>query len=130
MRIRSWMPTLVMVIGICLIAGAVTTGEAEVSLFLVFPVISGTGWMFLAGVLMIVVSFILWFVAVGAGWRDSLEEHETRPRADRKPSYGGVILIGPIPVVFGSNRRIALIMLMLGVVLAVVVLALLIGLAN
>ena len=119
-----------------MIAGAVILGEAEVSLFLIFPVVSGSGWMFLAGVLLIAVSFVLWFVAVSTGWRDdqlplqSPEGSQTTTRIDRRSDYGGIVLIGPIPIAFGSNRRIALIMLMVGVILALAVLALVIGLAN
>jgi uncharacterized protein (TIGR00304 family) len=126
-----------MVVGLCLIAAAIISGDAEVALFLIFPVVSGSGWAFLLGALLIVASFLLWFLTLGIGWHEAgigPPPTEGKPHfgtgEEHTASYGGVILIGPIPIAFGSDKKIALLMLMAGIVLAVFVLALFFGLAH
>jgi hypothetical protein len=50
MRQVAWIPIAMFTGGLVLIASAVATGEAEVSLFLIFPVFSGaTGYRFEGG---------------------------------------------------------------------------------
>jgi len=39
--------------------------------------------------------------------------------------YGGLVLIGPVPIVFGSDRKTAMIMLTIGIVLVAVFVGLL-----
>ena len=39
---------------------------------------------------------------------------------EQKTEYGGVIFIGPIPIVFGSNKKIAKTMLIIGVIIFVI----------
>ena len=120
--------------GMCLIAASVATGEADISLVVVIPVISGTGGVFLLGILLIVAGLVLGFTLIamrGAEWAGHHEpartdenglHHATRKK--REVRYGGVVLIGPIPIAFGSNRRMAITMLVVGIIIAVVTLAL------
>jgi len=44
-------------------------------------------------------------------------EEEKEERKEQKTEYGGVIFIGPIPIVFGSNKKIAKTMLVIGIVI-------------
>ena len=55
---RTMVPIGLFVAGVVCIAASVLTGEAEVSLFLIFPVFSGVSGLFLLGTLLIVLSFI------------------------------------------------------------------------
>jgi uncharacterized protein (TIGR00304 family) len=123
------------VAGLALIATAVAAGEADVSLVIIFPVFSGSSLGFLLGVLLIVSSFIVGFILMatdnekpeertGAA-SDAMSSSEPRSRTE----YGGVILLGPIPIAFGSNKRMALIMLVAGVILAIVVIGMLLAIA-
>ena len=120
--------------GICLIAVSVATGEADLSLVVVFPVISGTGGVFLLGMLLTVAGLLLGFALMVMGkteWADHQEPartdesgpHQARGEK-REVRYGGVVLIGPIPVAFGSNMRMAMTMLVVGIIIAIVILAL------
>ena len=74
-------------------------------------------WTLLVAVGIILV--ILGFFAVAIGMvlyaREEPEEPAHRPR--EKIRGGGVILIGPIPVVFGTDKRFALIAMALAIVL-------------
>lgn len=137
MRQRIWIPIAMFAAGLVLIASAVATGEADVSLFVIFPVFSGSGGLFLLGTLLIILSFILGFLMLAMGQLDAQSvmtwpQGATRPEAGPshvEKEFGGVVLIGPIPIAFGSNRRIALFMLVLGIVVAIVLLGILASLA-
>jgi len=120
-----------------LIASAVATGEAEVSLFLIFPVFSGSSGLFLLGTLLIVLSFIVGFLMLAMGqvelqasgtWPQMTAEQDTKAMPVKK-EYGGVVLIGPIPIAFGSSRAMALFMLVLAIVVAIILLGVLAALA-
>ena len=119
------------VAGIALIAIAVATGEADVSLFVIVPVFSGSSIVFLLAILLIISSFVVGFVLMAMEREGSEEEIQTgsdgasKGTLRPKMQYGGVVLLGPIPIAFGSDKRIALIMLAVGVIIAIVVIGLL-----
>jgi uncharacterized protein (TIGR00304 family) len=126
--------------GVCLIAVSVATGEADLSLVVVFPVISGTGGVFLLGMLLTVTGMLLGFALMVMGktrWVDHQEPARTDESGlhhaggdQRGVRYGGVVLIGPIPIAFGSNMRMTMTMLVVGIVIAVVILALILFAFN
>ncbi len=121
-----WLPVAVFLAGLAAIAYSVATGQASVSLVVIFPVFSGSSGLFMLGVLLIVLSFFVAFamLATLAPSADPDQRTEaagtTLEPTKRKTSYGGVVLIGPIPIAFGSDKNIAMAMLVIGVVLAVV----------
>ena len=136
MPLRPIVPIAIFASGVALIAAAVATGEAEVSLILIFPLISGSGGLFVLGTVLIIFSFVIGFAFLAMG---QLEVQQAMlgprpvgparvglPKTEKK--YGGVVLVGPIPVAFGSDRTIALAMLVVGIVMAVVLLGVLIAL--
>lgn len=128
---RTWLPVVLFAAGVALILAAVAAGTADVSLFILFPVFTGTSPLFFTGVLLIVLSFFVGFALIMMGQLEAIrhapempedveaeihggaipESHKTRP------DFAGLILIGPIPIAFGSNRSIAIFMLVAGVVL-------------
>ena len=124
-RITKFIPAAFFACGALLIAAAVTTGEAEVSLVVIFPVFTGSSWMFVSGVLLIIAGFISFFLTVfdvvarstsGAG--PGQIEGDSRPQTEGR--YGGLILLGPVPIAFGSDHTTAKVMLAIGIALAVV----------
>jgi uncharacterized protein (TIGR00304 family) len=69
------------------------------------------------GVAIILAGFLVVFLATVASGRSSGDgENETRVKG------GGVILIGPIPIVFGSDAKWASVAIALAIVLIVIVL--------
>lgn len=77
-------------------------------------------WTFLiiAGGFLIILGFLL--VAFGMMGKESEEPDEERPAGtgkETKVKGGGVILIGPVPIVFGTDKRYALLMMILAIVL-------------
>lgn len=63
------------------------------------------------GMLIIFIGFLVLFIGVFSGTKNK-----------GNVEAGGVIIIGPIPIVFGSSKNISLLMLVLAIVLTVVVL--------
>jgi len=121
-----WVPIAMFVSGIACIAAAAVGGEADVRLFLIFPVFSGSSWLFILGTLLIVLSFFAGFamIAIGGTEADRSQPGSVEPRppaaTQRRTTYGGVVLVGPIPIVFASNKRMAIFMLIVGIALAIV----------
>ncbi len=64
------------------------------------------------GLLLIIIGVFIVFIGVVASVLSSGGE-------EGKTEYGGVIIIGPIPIVFGSNSRMALAAAVLGVILLI-----------
>jgi len=95
-------------------------GELVLYLFLVFPVLQAEGVWGVASVLLAFTAFVVLLI-------DLRYEIDTDEGGTKKSvSTGGVLLIGPIPIVFGSDRRITILALMAAVaVLAVLLLLLL-----
>lgn len=91
-------------------------GEVELYLFLIFPVLKADGAFGAASLLFafaaVVVIFLSFFIPVPKG--------STRP--PERPSVGGVVLIGPIPIVLGSDRRTALLALVVGLAALIIML--------
>lgn len=127
-----WLPVVLFIGGIALIVASVATGEADLTLVVIFPVVSGSGGLFLLGMIFMVAGLLLGFALMTMGQLELAGYQRERMEAsgDERRStatntrYGGVVLLGPVPIAFGSNMRIAIAMLVIGIVVAVVSLAL------
>ncbi len=104
--------------------------QATLSLFLIFPIVTATGaWAFLGIVLMVAGFFLLFFARspVHEGPFVSAPAAARSPQPPVPPStpespprrWGGVVFLGPIPVVFGSDQKVTQWMLIVGVLLFV-----------
>ena len=125
LRPRIWLPIGMFLAGALVVAYAVATGQAEVSLVVIVPVFSGSSGVFLLGILLMVGSFFLGFAVLATAPPEPAEVAATQSaqkstqQTRRETKYGGVVLIGPIPIAFGSNKNIARLMLVIGLVLAI-----------
>ena len=117
---RRWflIALLLFASAIILMIVSVASGEGQVGLFLIFPFMVAWGPTAVAGSILLflaVISFFIGFLRSGdvvlqdAGGAD--------PVAKTGRKFGGVVMIGPIPIVFGSDRKTANWMLLAGVVL-------------
>jgi len=106
------------VLGFFLILLSMFTGESHAALFLIFPVIYGEGFLPLLGFLLIFAGMLLIFFLpfrihthqIPSENYEMEDEHMVLPTENKvEKKYGGVILIGPIPIVFGSDKNMALI---------------------
>ncbi len=125
--VRLLGPTLIVGGIVCLIAGFLQ-GEASLSLFVIFPVITATGGWSALGILLLIAGFFAffftwptWVVAEPA----PASSQTTAPASGGAPPepssrrWGGVVFLGPIPVVFGSDAKVAKWMILVGVLLFV-----------
>jgi len=119
---RKWLlaSLLLFVSGVALIIASVSNGEGQVGLFLIFPFIVTQGWTGAAGSLLLFLAIIsvfigLWTSATQYPGQAPVETGSPMPAALTKKNYGGVVLIGPIPIVFGSDEKIAKSMLIIAV---------------
>ncbi len=120
-------PSLLLAGVACLIFGYLR-GEASLSLFVIFPIVTATGGWSALGILLIIAGFF-GFVLTGPSWAGPVpvppEGREPAPASTGAPAavagrrWGGVVFLGPVPVVFGSDAKIARWMILVGLLLFV-----------
>jgi uncharacterized protein (TIGR00304 family) len=124
--------------GVALIVASVATGEGRLVLFLVFPGIVTGGILGILGFLLIVLAFLVGFLQFGRimaaappashqPWEPPCMEPPPSgsPRSETpRRRFGGILLLGPVPIVFGTDRKITLAIVVLGIVLTAAALVL------
>jgi uncharacterized protein (TIGR00304 family) len=127
-RLIRWLGPASVVAGVLTMAIAVAQRQATVYLVLFIPVIVGTGPLGFLGIILVFAGFLLTFLlwparfAEDPGNRDALPTSREGAAPTRR--WGGVLFLGPIPVIFGSDPRITRTMLLVGIVLFLALLAL------
>lgn len=119
---------VLVLLAVGLLAYAAFQGDLRVGLFLIVPYVYGTGILpFLAFVLLMVGAF-LWLTAGfervraapgwepsspdpprAGGWEDARDDERPRTRS------GGFVLLGPIPIAWGSGKRLMPWLLVIGI---------------
>ncbi len=132
------------IIGIIFLGLGISQGQGKVYWVIFIPVFEGTGVFSLIGILLMIVGIVLLMISFSGGtieWVDFQDEDEEmkgdhrdsqkqyRPRDDmrstgyprQKPHIrtGGVIFIGPIPIIWGSDKKIAYIMAVVALIIAI-----------
>jgi uncharacterized protein (TIGR00304 family) len=110
------------VVGIILLGFSVASGEGTASIFVFIPVFYGSGlWAFL-GVLSIMAALMLGFMGLAQKMAESdkSKPSDTKSPDEKQPvKGGGVVLIGPIPIVFGSSPKAAMILMIMALVIMI-----------
>jgi len=121
MRRLSLLALASLVGGIALLGYGAATGQGKV--VLIFPVFEGP--VPFVGGLLIMLAMFLWFLSVArsgvpwpAGPSEAVTPSPPTPAAAPPAKAGGVVFLGPFPIVFGSDPKVAKAMLILGIVLA------------
>ena len=129
MRFLRLLGPAIVLVGLLVLAVAVQRGEASVYLVIVVPVVAGSGPIAFLAILLVFVGFFLTFLL----WPSRLvARSEQAPESVQLPTdtamaprrWGGVVFLGPIPLVFGSDPRMTRAMLVVGVILFLALLAL------
>lgn len=100
-------------------------------LFIIFPFVFTTGLAGAFGAFLIIISFLLFFLDLSsrltAGLKEPdkvLSETSSHPlHTEAVKRGGGFILIGPLPIVFGTDRSILPFLVLAGVVLTLIAVA-------
>lgn len=112
-----------------LLAASVAAGESRLFLFLIFPVVDIGGWMGALGAVLLLAGLFASFLSFVPAIPGPVPEPGRPPASEAAspgPSgrrFGGVVFVGPIPIVFGSDRGMTVAMLVLGIVLLVLLIA-------
>lgn len=127
-RLARLLGPALLVAGVACLAVGYLQGEASLSLFVIFPVITATGGWSALGILLLIAGVFAFFLTWPA-W--SIPESvpptgpaQSAPTAPPAPvasnrRWGGVVFLGPVPVVFGSDAKIARWMIVAGILLFV-----------
>ena len=124
MRTSRLLGPLVLASGVAVVALALARGEASLSLALVIPVIVATGpWGGLGIALVVfglVATFLLGISPDRPGTVGSPVDTPMPGESSTRRRWGGVVLVGPLPIVFGSDARVSREMLLLAAILLLV----------
>ena len=124
MRPLRILALFVIVTGAALLAYCVAIGEMQVALLLIVPVIFGSSVLGILAIGLIIAGV---FIAIA----DSFLSAERESSPDRLPNeggltetpkrkeLGGMVFIGPIPIVFGSGKKMAIFVAIIAVVVLV-----------
>lgn len=106
--------------GLALFIAGVMTGDTEVYLAVIFPIIQTSNVLSIVGLLLMFGAFFLWVMGIFAHpiRRDA---RMVTPKGEPRAKAGGIILIGPIPIVFSNDKNLAIILLILAIVVIVLV---------
>ena len=103
-------------------------GEFSGGFILIFPFLQGTGAYSTGAVLLLILGFLMLTIGSIAEISQNqdyyIDEQGKTIEIKSKIKGGGVILIGPIPIVFGSNKKIALSLLMISLIIIIIMLIL------
>lgn len=102
MRGLRWISPTLIAVGAAAIAVAVAAGGAHVALVLVFPVVYGGSLLFLAGIGVLTAG--LFTLPLAAGSYGDASPGLARPGTF---SSGGVVVLGPIPIFWGSASGVS-----------------------
>lgn len=135
MRLVRGIPVAFLAAGVASLVAAVATGEATVYLVLVVPVLAGSSGLLLLGIVLLFLGFFtlpLGFPGESEEGRGGIlpEPAPGMPRPATPPApagSGGVILLGPVPLFFGSFRNPSPRVYWLAVLVGAVVLAVVLG---
>ncbi len=123
---------LLLLLGGGLFVYGLLTGEVRFALLLIFPVFYGSGVISGLAFTLIFLGFVLLFLEPFLSHKTSFDTksppitysseknipqiyREKEVKTEKK--YGGLILIGPIPIVFGSDRDTVLVVVLIALLI-------------
>ncbi|BAB59221.1 hypothetical protein [Thermoplasma volcanium GSS1] len=118
---------ILIIIGVIALVGLAALGQAHFALFVIFPVIYGTGLSVIPFLIIFLGIVIMFFAPFTMGGRyeykepqDYVNKMEEEQEEKRKSSFGGLIMIGPIPIIFGNNKTIVYVSIAIAILILLV----------
>jgi uncharacterized protein (TIGR00304 family) len=105
--------------GVIFLALAAAMGEIEFAIVLIFPIIWGSGIFAVLGILLIFLGFFLGITTFHFRSVATDVKREPRFQEGGRAKGAGVILIGPIPIVLGSDKTSTILVISLAIVLMI-----------
>ena len=112
---------IVFILSIIFFILGIRAGDVEVGFFLIFPFLIGFGPYAIFGFFFAFLAIVLFMLGLATrkSGDASLDENAYDTHHKKSIKGGGVILVGPIPIVFGSSWKIAILMMILSVILII-----------
>jgi len=110
---------LCFIVGIIFFGLGYLSGDVETGVFVVFPFLSGSGIYAFLGfifIFMAILFFMFGFTTYSESDEFQRKYDKYQPRKKTSIKGGGVVLIGPIPIVFGSNWKIAIVLMIIAII--------------
>jgi len=124
MRRLTAIAATLFVLGIALLAYAASLGDMTFTLVVIIPVVQSSSVWALAGMGLIFASIFLFFFSLAAPTGETPAQTSApvqRAAAPQQPAkkFGGVVFVGPIPIIFGSDKKVAKWMLIVALVIVI-----------
>ena len=114
-RITSY---IFIAVGFALLFLSLLIGHAKFGIFIVFPFVYGYGILPAISFLLIIVGIFLFFLSPMQFKYENVEPITEEKKVEKH--FGGVVLIGPIPIIFGSDRNTVLISVLATILILIV----------
>lgn len=107
-----------------MLAYAAYLGEMTFTLVVIIPVVQSSSVWALSGMALIFAAIFLFFFSMAAPMRETpAQSNASEPQATvpQQPAkkFGGVVFVGPIPIIFGSDKKVAKWMLVVALVIVI-----------
>jgi uncharacterized protein (TIGR00304 family) len=112
-----------LVLGILFLFFGFLSDEVTAGIIFILPYISGSGLFAFLGFVFIIASIFLFLFGLTIFIENEINEPEGSELKSHKKSSikgAGVILVGPIPIVFGNSWKLAIISIILIIILIIV----------
>lgn len=112
---------ILVILGIVSFALGIYLGEIKTDILIIFPYLIGSGLTAFLGFIFIFIAVVIFMFGIFRNYNlYSRQNDDIEPKKKISVKGGGLVLVGPIPIVFGSNLKITLAMIALAIVLIIV----------
>ena len=128
---KKWLflPIIFFIFGLVFLAYGILIGEVKVGIAVFIPFVMSNGPFGFLGIICLFFSMLSLFLIFPKLYLGSY--HQTEDNYELRESHfssketlrtGGVIFLGPIPIVFGSNKRITRYMILASIIILILIL--------
>ena len=111
--------------GIILLIHGALSGDITAGVFFIFPYLISRNVIPVVGGIFLFFSIVLYMLSTSYhiydGPHEEKDDYLHDDKKKKRSISGGVIMIGPVPIVFGSNWKIALLLLLVSLLFIILV---------
>lgn len=114
--------SMFLIVGIVFFSMGVLSGGIEAGFVVFIPFLAGSGIYAFLGFIFVLIATILFMFSFSSIVKSNdfqVDFDEQQPSKKTSIKGGGIVLIGPIPIVFGSNWKIAVILMVLALIIII-----------
>ena len=95
-------------------------GLLQVGLLLFIPFIISTSPLAIIPFIMIFAGFVLTFISIPAMKRPYFPDEDSGAHEEKSTRIGGFLMIGPIPIIFGNDKKLVYVSLAVAVAIIII----------